>query len=226
MRRRKSAKKLILWIVATAILSILALIAIYGFTHDAIDNAAWNNRKLKQNIEADTISPGAIFDSSGIKDIVLINEETKNAIKRLSAHFSIDSIATGENTSDVNYLLSKNGETQIILQNSSTGRISAIFIVGGDYFTDCGIGVGSTFASVFSAYPDAEMRLGEAEDGINGSSELCKVAPGILLLKWLDESATPRVACYNDNGIMLKLSDNYGLNRIDEIIITHAIWGD
>lgn len=224
-RRRKHSHKA-LWAIAAIMAIAAAVIIINGFTHDDIDDMAWEKSRQpeQQHIETDTIMPGAIIDSDGISGMVLIGEETATAVKRLSTHFDIDSIITDDTPTGRNYTLSKDGEIQIILQNSSHRRISAIFILAGDYFTERGIGVGSTFASVFSAYPDAEMRLGEAEDGINGSSELCKATDGMLFLKWLDETASPKIASYTDEGIMTSLTDNYALYRIDEIIITPNTW--
>lgn len=220
---KKRNRSVILTIMAIIIIVIAAII-INGFTHDSRDDKAWESLDRNPHIETDTIEPGYMIDSTGIRNMVLIGEETAMAVKRLSSQFDIDSIVTGDSPTDVNYTLGRNGSVEIVLQNSHLGRIGAIFILGSDYFTDCGIGVGSTFASVFSAYPDDEMRLGEAEDGINGSSELCKAAPGMLFLKWLDEDATPCIARYNDEGIAVSLIHDHALLRIDEIIITPHIW--
>ena len=222
--KKRNRPTAILTIMAIIIIIIIAAVIINGLTHDYCDDRAWESLDRNPHIETDTIEPGNMIDSTGIRGMVLIGEETAMAVKRLSARFDIDSIVTGDSPTDVNYTLSRNGSVEIVLQNSHLGRIGAIFILGSGYFTDCGIGVGSTFASVFSAYPEAEMRLGEAEDGINGSSELCKAAPGILFLKWLDEDATPRIARYNDEGIAVSFIHDYALLRIDEIIITPHIW--
>ena len=224
--KKRNRPTAILTIMAIIIIIIIAIAAVIinGLTHDYCDDRAWESLDRNPHIETDTIEPGNMIDSTGIRGMVLIGEETAMAVKRLSARFDIDSIVTGDSPTDVNYTLSRNGSVEIVLQNSHLGRIGAIFILGSGYFTDCGIGVGSTFASVFSAYPEAEMRLGEAEDGINGSSELCKAAPGILFLKWLDEDATPRIARYNDEGIAVSFIHDYTLLRIDEIIITPHIW--
>lgn len=222
--KKRNRPTAILTIMAIIIIIAIAAVIINGLTHDYCDDRAWESLDRNPHIETDTIEPGNMIDSTGIRGMVLIGEETAMAVKRLSARFDIDSIVTGDSPTDVNYTLSRNGSVEIVLQNSHLGRIGAIFILGSGYFTDCGIGVGSTFASVFSAYPEAEMRLGEAEDGINGSSELCKAAPGILFLKWLDEDATPRIARYNDEGIAVSFIHDYALLRIDEIIITPHIW--
>ena len=222
--KKRNRPTAILTIMAIIIIIAIAAVIINGLTHDYCDDRAWESLDRNPHIETDTIEPGNMIDSTGIRGMVLIGEETAMAVKRLSARFDIDSIVTGDSPTDVNYTLSRNGSVEIVLQNSHLGRIGAIFILGSGYFTDCGIGIGSTFASVFSAYPEAEMRLGEAEDGINGSSELCKAAPGILFLKWLDEDATPRIARYNDEGIAVSFIHDYALLRIDEIIITPHIW--
>ena len=221
MKKRKHTAAIA---VIAAITAIVAAIVVYGFMHDTIDDHAWESRNITPKIVIDTITPGTIIDSTGIRGMVLIGEETAMAVRRLSATFDIDSIVTGDSPAAFNYTLSRNSTVEIILQNSHLGRISAIFILGGDYFTDCGIGVGSTFASVLAAYPHAEMRLGEAEDGMNGSSELCKAAPGMLFLKWLGEDATPQLARYRNDGTMESLSHGYGSCLVDEIIITPAIW--
>lgn len=220
MAKRKTRKHII-WAILLILAIITAAIVINGLTHDAIDDHAWESRNSSPHVEVDIISPGCIIDSTGIRGMVLIGEETATAVKRLSDRFDIDSIVGPEGA---NYTLSKNGKTEIILQNSHLGRISAIFILGSDYFTDCGIGVGATFASVFADYPDAEMRLGEAEDGLNGSSELCKALPGMLFLKWLGDDATPHIAHYGQDGSMTALRNDYHLYRVDEIIITPHIW--
>lgn len=210
---------------AIAVVTVaVAAIIINGFTHDAYDDHVWESRNQHPSMEVDTIMPGVIIDSTGIGGMVVIGEQTAVAVKRLSSQFDIDSVATGSSPVDVNYTLSSNGEIHMVLQNDSRGCVSAIFILGGDYFTDSGIGVGSTFAAVFAAYPQSEMRLGEVSDGINGSCELCKAAPGMLFMKWLDDTAVPHVARYGDDGIMESLASDYHGERIDEIVITPAIW--
>ena len=224
MTQKRKAGRIAAVAALAIVVIVVAAVIINGLTHDARDDRAWESLDRHPRVEVDTIVPGAIIDSTGINGVVAIGEETATAVKRLSARFDIDSIVTGGDPTDMNYTLSRNGDTHIVLQNDRRGRIGAIFILGGDYFTDRGIGVGATFASVFSAYPQSELRLGEAEDGINGSSELCKSAPGMLFIKWLGDDATPHVAQYADDGTMQSLAPDYHGQRIDEIVITPAIW--
>lgn len=222
--KRKKHRKSVIWILVAIVVIIVAAIVVNALLHDAIDDMMWEKRNATPTITTDTIAPGMVIDSTGITGLARLGEPTADVVKRASAQFEIDSIITGDSPTDVNYTLNRNGETLVVLQNSSRGTISTIFILGKEFFTDHGLGVGSTFASVFAEYKNAEMRLGETEDGINGSCELCKAIPGMLVVKWLDDDPSHQVATYDNNGVMLKLNDNYHLLKIDEIIITPAIW--
>ena len=127
MKKRKHTAAIA---VIAAITAIVAAIVVYGFMHDTIDDHAWESRNITPKIVIDTITPGTIIDSTGIRGMALIGEETAMAVRRLSATFDIDSIVTGDSPAAVNYTLSRNSTVEIILQNSYLGRISAIFILG------------------------------------------------------------------------------------------------
>ena len=212
--------------ISLIILAILAAIIANGLLSDKIENAAWKNFHAahKSRVETDTIAPGLLINDDGIISFIGLGDNTANAIKRLSQQYEIDTIETGPATFERNYVLSQHDRSCIILQNAVNNTIATIFILDENFYIDnSGVHVKSMFGNVEMSYPEAELRLGETEDGLHGSCELCKISDNLLLVKWLDGDST-HIANYGESGLSLSFKNGYEFQQIDEIIITNSAW--
>ena len=225
MKPRQTLKYVTITLSAI-IAAILIIIIANGLLGDKIEDAAWETYHAahKSHVETDTISPGQLINDDGIISLVNLGDNTTNVVKRLSRQYEIDTIETGPGPSDRNYVLSRSGSPCIILQNAINETIATIFILDEGFYVDgSGVHVKSTFGNVIISYPEAELRLGETEDGLHGSCELCKISDNILLVKWLDGDST-HIANYDENGLFRSFKNGYESQRIDEIIITNSAW--
>ena len=224
--KSRQALKYVTITLSAIIAAILIIIIANGLLGDKIEDAAWETYHAvhKSHVETDTISPGQLINDDGIISLVNLGDNTANVVKRLSREYEIDTIETGPEPSDRNYVLSRSGSPCIILQNAINETIATIFILDEGFYVDgSGVHVKSTFGNVIISYPEAELRLGETEDGLHGSCELCKISDNILLVKWLDGDST-HIANYDENGLFRSFKNGYESQRIDEIIITNSAW--
>ena len=225
MKSRQTLKYVTITLSAI-IAAILIIIIANGLLGDKIEDAAWETYHAahKSHVETDTISPGQLINDDGIISLVNLGDNTANVVKRLSRECEIDTIETGPEPSDRNYVLSRSGSPCIILQNAINETIATIFILDEGFYVDgSGVHVKSTFGNVIISYPEAELRLGETEDGLHGSCELCKISDNILLVKWLDGDST-HIANYDENGLFRSFKNGYESQQLDEIIITNSAW--
>lgn len=225
MKSRQTLKRTTIAISAI-IAAILIIIIANGLLGDKIEDAAWETYHAahKSHVETDTITPGLLINDDGIISLVNLGDNTTNVVKRLSRQYEIDTIETGPEPSDKNYVLSRSSSPCIVLQNAINETIATIFILDEGFYVDgSGVHVKSTFGNVIISYPEAELRLGETEDGLHGSCELCKISDNILLVKWLDGDST-HIANYDENGLFRSFKNGYESQQLDEIIITNSAW--
>ena len=225
MKSRQALKRVLISI-SGIIAAVLIIIIVDGLLGDKIDDAAWESFHAahKSHVETDTIAPGLLLNDDGITSLVNLGDNTANALKRLGRQYEIDTITTGPDPSERNYVLSQSGQPSIILQNAGNGTIATIFILNENFYVDdSGMHVQSLFGNIPVFYPEAEFRLGETEDGLHGSCELCKISDNILLVKWLDEDST-HLANYDESGIFRSFKKGCESQRVDEIIITTSAW--
>lgn len=225
MKSRQTLKYVTITLSAI-IAAILIIIIANGLLGDKIEDAAWETYHAahKSHVETDTITPGLLINDDGIISLVNLGDNTANVVKRLSREYEIDTIETGPDPSERNYMLSQHDRPCIILQNAINNTIATIFILDENfYIDDSGVHVKSMFGNVDISYPKAELRLGETEDGLHSSCELCKISDNLLLVKWLDGDST-HIANYDESGLFLSFKEGHQSQEIDEIIITNSAW--
>lgn len=165
-----------------------------------------------------------LIKENAVGTLFTLGEISHKAVNKVKSMYEVTTQKNGPDHFDFLYILKKDGVPQFVINNNPTGHISEIFVYSPEYRTSAGLHVGMTFGEIFSEFPNADMRYGDAYDSINeySSAEMCK-ANGVLLLHFTPDDDT-KMAIYDYDSMTFKLKNRNTRVKVDAILVTSAIW--